>query len=231
MKEARVPMGLRKDQHIREIMRMPAVSQRWQEAYGRPPTEQDVQALFKELLPMQLSVLRQYGELIPGTAQAARQLREELGCRIGVTTGFFRSMADIVREEAVRQGFVPDADVTGDEVANGVRPKPFMLFRNLELLDVDLVQAVVKVDDTVPGVGEALNAGCWAVGVARYSNYMDVDSLEHEARLTPQDVQERLERTRELLRAAGAHYVIDSLADLPEVVADVNRRLASGEKP
>ncbi|MDN7200713.1 phosphonoacetaldehyde hydrolase, partial [Klebsiella pneumoniae] len=27
------------------------------------------------------------------------------------------------------------------------------------------------------------------------------------------------------------HYVVDTLADLPEVIADINARLAKGERP
>ena len=61
-----------------------------------------------------------------------------------------------------------------------------MLYRNMDLLDVNPIQAVVKVDDTVSGVVEALEAGCWGVGVARYSNYMDIDSLEDEDKVTPE---------------------------------------------
>ena len=34
------------------------------------------------------------------------------------------------------------------------------------------------------GVGEALEAGCWGVGVARYSNYMGIDSLEDEDKVS-----------------------------------------------
>ena len=48
------------------------------------------------------------------------------------------------------------------------------------------VRFVLQVDDTVSGVGEALEAGCWGVGVARYSNYMDVDSLEQEDQISPE---------------------------------------------
>ncbi|GIT26531.1 MAG: hypothetical protein CM1200mP41_25750 [Gammaproteobacteria bacterium] len=56
-----------------------------------------------------------------------------------------------------------------------------MLYRNLDLMDVHPIQSVVKVDDTTSGVGEALQAGCWGVGIARYSNYMDINSLEEAA--------------------------------------------------
>ena len=231
MAESRKPMGLRKDLHIAEITRMPAVSQRWQEVHGRKPTAEDVSDMFKDFVPMQIAVLQKYGTVLPGTVQAVSQLRNELGCKIGMTTGFIRSMANVLLAEAKKQGFEPDVNVTGDEVENGARPKPFMVYRNLDLLDVPTIQSVVKVDDTVKGIGEAQNAGCWGVGVARYSNYMDVDSLEHEEKLTEEDMEARLQNSREILQQSGAHYVIDSLAELPDVVADINSRLARGEKP
>ena len=106
-----------------------------------------------------------------------------------------------------------------------------MVYKNMDMLDVHPIQSVVKVDDTVSGVGEALEAGCWGVGVARYSNYMDIDSLEQEAKITPEEMVQRTEKSRDLLRKAGAHYVVDSIVELPEVVADINKRLASGERP
>ena len=34
-----------------------------------------------------------------------------------------------------------------------------------------------------------------------------------------------------ILRKAGAHYVIDSLADIEPVIDDINARLARGERP
>ena len=94
-----------------------------------------------------------------------------------------------------------------------------------------LIQSVVKIDDTTSGIGEAMNAGCWGVGVARYSNYMDVDTAEQGANLSDDEVSWRIEKTREILRHAGAHYVIDSLVDIEPVIEDINRRLANGEKP
>jgi len=99
------------------------------------------------------------------------------------------------------------------------------------MLDVHPIQSVVKVDDTVSGVGEALEAGCWGVGIARYSNYMNMDTLEEADRLPEAEIQRRLAQTREILRKAGAHYVIDDFAQLPEVIDDVNERLARGERP
>jgi phosphonoacetaldehyde hydrolase len=179
---------------------------------------------------MQLECLREYTTLLPGVAEVTQKLQKE-GIKIGSSTGFVRSMVDILEEDAKKQGYVPDASVAGDEVEHGARPKPFMVYKNLDMLDVHPIQSVVKVDDTISGVGEALEAGCWGVGIARYSNYMDIDSFAHEKSLSDAEIQRRLAFTRETLRKAGSHYVIDTFDELPAVIEDVNARLARGEKP
>lgn len=230
MTEARVPMGLRKDLHIKAMTEMPEIRERWKGIHGRDPDQGDVDRMFEDFVPMQLDCLRQYTAVLPGVAEAVKKLQKQ-GIKIGSTTGFVRSMVDILEEDAKKQGYVPDASVAGDEVVNGARPKPFMVYRNLDLLDVHPIQSVIKVDDTVSGVGEALEAGCWGVGIARYSNYMNIDTLEQAEGLAEEEIQRRLAHTRETLRKAGAHYVIDEFPQLLEVVDDVNQRLARGEKP
>lgn len=230
MAEARGPMGLRKDLHIKALTEVPEIAERWKKLKGRYPTQGDVDAMFADFVPMQLDCLRQYTALLPGVAEVCSGLQKR-GIKIGVSTGFVRSMVDILLEDAIKQGFTPDATVAGDEVAHGARPKPFMVYRNLDLMDVHPIQAVVKVDDTISGVGEALEAGCWGVGVARYSNYMDIDTIDEAEKMPKAEIERRLAHTREILRKAGSHYVIDSIVELPEVIADIEARLARGEKP
>ena len=230
MAEARGPMGLRKDLHIKALTEVPEIARRWEKVHGKQPGQEEVDAMFADFVPMQLACLREYTALLPGVAETTQRLQAE-GIKLGSSTGFIRAMVDILEEDAKKQGYVPDASVAGDEVVNGARPKPFMVYRNLDLLDVHPIQSVVKVDDTVSGVGEALEAGCWGVGIARYSNYMDIDNLEHERSLSEAEMQRRLAFTRETLRKAGAHYVVDTFDELPGVVEDVNVRLARGERP
>ena len=45
------------------------------------------------------------------------------------------------------------------------------------------------------------------------------------------EIERRVGLTRDILRKAGAHYVVDSIVELPEVIEDINTRLARGEKP
>jgi len=230
MEEARGPMGLRKDLHIKALTETPEIRDRWKKIKGKEPTQKDVDRMFKDFVPLQLKCLRQYTKLLPGVAAVLQRLQKQ-GIKVGSSTGFVRSMVNILEKEAKKQGYVPDASVAGDEVVNGARPKPFMVYKNLDMMDIHPIQSVVKVDDTVSGIGEAQEAGCWGVGVARYSNYMNINSFEEEKRLSKADIQARLEKTRDILRKSGAHYVIDSLADIEPVIADVNARLARGEKP
>lgn len=231
MLEAREPMGLRKDLHIKALTEMPDIRKRWKEIKGQEPTQNDVDKMFEDFVPMQLACLRTYTDLLPGTTTAVKQLRDNFKVKIGHTTGFLSSMVEVLLEDAKKQGYVPDASVSGDDVINGARPKPHMVYKNMDLLDVSTIQSVVKVDDTVSGVGEALEAGCWGVGVAKYSNYMDINSLEDADKMTPEDELRKIQKSREILRKSGAHYVIDSIVDLPEVVEEINQRLKHGEKP
>ncbi len=230
MAEARGPMGLRKDLHIKELTEVPEIRERWKGVHGSYPDQGSVDAMFADFVPMQLACLREYTTLLPHVAEVTQKFQKD-GIKIGSSTGFVRPMVDVLEEDAKKQGYTPDASVAGDEVEHGARPKPFMVYRNLDLMDIHPIQSVVKVDDTVSGVGEALEAGCWGVGIASYSNYMDIDSMEHAASLSEAEMDRRLKVTREILRKAGAHYVIDTFDQLPEVIADVNARLARGERP
>ena len=131
-----------------------------------------------------------------------------------------KGISDVVGRHGRR--LMVDAMSSFGAVPLDAREVPFevMVYRNLDLLDISPIQSVVKVDDTISGVGEALEAGCWGVGVARYSNYMDISSLEEEADLPEAEIDRRVAYTRDVLYKSGAHYVIDSIVELPEVIDD-----------
>ena len=176
MEEARKPMGLRKDFHINEITKIPSVRERWNKIHNRYPDDNDVDNMFKEFVPMQIDCLSYYSDMLPGVVDVVDSLRNDYNLKIGSTTGFTKDMVDVLLEESAKQGYVPDSSVAGDEVLHGARPGPHMVYKNMDNLGVNQIEAVVKVDDTVGGVGEGLNAGCWAVGLSRYSNYMNINT-------------------------------------------------------
>jgi len=132
-----------------------------------------------------------------------------------------------------KQGYVPDSSVAGDQVINnlGFRPAPFMIYQNLLNLGIYPIESVIKVDDTISGVGEGLNAGCWTVGIYGYSNYTDVDSLKQWDEMSAEDQKKKLEKSKEKLLTSNAHYVIKEFVELLIVIEDINKRLAKGETP
>jgi phosphonoacetaldehyde hydrolase len=232
MEQARRPMGLRKDLHIAEILKNPEVAAQWEKVYNREPNQNDVDNMFKDFVPMQLACLPKYSKLLPNVTEITSQLKTDFGLKIGMTTGFTREMVDILLEETKKQGFEPDVAVAGDDVETGWRPQAHMINKNLDLLGTETpISSVLKVDDTTSGVGEGLSAGCFTVGVSRYSNYMDINSLEEEATLSEEELEARNLKSREILINAGAHYVINDMRELPPVIRDINKKLARGEGP
>src|SRR5260370_6707238 len=103
--EARGPMGLHKRDHLRAMLHSAEVARRWQRAHGRDWTEQDIDALYHDFIPLQLKVIGQHGRLVPGLLECVSQLQNR-GIRIGATTGYFREAAERVYQAARSQGFV-----------------------------------------------------------------------------------------------------------------------------
>jgi phosphonoacetaldehyde hydrolase len=86
------------------------------------------------------------------------------------------------------------------------------------------------VDDSVNGIYEGLLAGCWTVGISKTSSYVGLNEQQLEE-LSTTELRLRLKRAYDALTSSGAHYVIDTIRDLPSVIDDINRRLTIGEKP
>ncbi len=228
MEQARRPMGLHKRDHIRAIGQIEEVARAWQQVHGRPITEADVEEMFEDFQPLQLACLADYADLIPGTLETVEALRER-GILIGSTTGYFTEAMELLKEEAARRGYVPDSSVCATQVPAG-RPYPWMVMQNMMNTGVYPPEAVVKVGDTKPDIAEGLNAGVWTVGLAKTGNEMGLNLEEIEA-LDPEELERRLARAREGLARSGAHYVVDSIADLLPIIDDINDRLARGERP
>jgi phosphonoacetaldehyde hydrolase len=216
---ARGPMGVHKRTHIERLAALPEVAAQWRARAGHGPTALDIDAMFAEFIPLQLAVLPDHAEPIPGCLDAVAALRAR-GLRIGSTTGFTRAMMDVLAPEAARRGFAPDVIVTADEVRRA-RPWPDMCLRNVMELGVSSVSACVKVDDTVAGIEEGLRAGMWTVGVVMTGNEIGCTEAELAA-MTPVERARLRAEGYDRLRLAGAHVVVDGIADLPAVVGQLD---------
>lgn len=105
-----------------------------------------------------------------------------------------------------------------------------MSTRVAEMLDAYPLSGCVKIDDTLPGILEGLNAGMWTVGVTRSGNEVGLDEAVADA-LDSADMVNRIQNATKRFKSVGAHFVIDSVKDMPDVVADIEARMARGETP
>jgi phosphonoacetaldehyde hydrolase len=228
IEEARAPMGMHKCDHIRAITKMPMVAALWKTAHDRLPDEADVAAMYEEFIPLQIKVLADYADPIPGAVETITDLRKR-GVKIGSTTGYNRQMMEVLAPEAARRGFQPDSIVCVSDVPAG-RPEPWMALRSAMELRAYPPELVVKVGDTVPDIEEGLNAGMWTVAVGLTGNELGL-TAEELAALSQDELETRRERAHLRLADAGAHYVIDGIWSLPLVLEDIDERLANGEQP
>jgi phosphonoacetaldehyde hydrolase len=226
--EARRSMGKAKQDHIRDLLNLPSVAEKWAVAHGRRVEQSDAEVLFKEFLHQQLDIVVEHSAIIRGCPEAVRECRQ-LGLRIGSSTGYSRTLLAAVAKRAKEAGYEPDVMLCADDVSPG-RPAPWLCFENARRLGVYPMSSILKVDDTPAGIAAGRNAGTWTVGIVASGNevgltYERFESLSQELR-TP-----LLDRAQSKLASAGAHFLIDTIAELPAVVARVNHRIADGELP
>ena len=220
--EIRQAMGLPKKEHIREIMYGQGVRDKWTRAHGNLPGEADIERVYDDFIPLQLSCLLEYSGVIPGVVETMGRFRSR-GLRIGTTTGYTREMLDLLVEASRKAGYIPDCNLAPGDVGIG-RPHPFMIYENAVRLQVYPLAAIVKIGDTPADIEEGLNAGAWSVGVAATGNMVGLSREEFEA-LSVAEREARLVVARAKLKSAGAHYVVDKLADVDLVLDDIDARL------
>jgi len=213
--DARGPMGRPKRDHIAALMTLPHVRDQWREAHGVIPGAAEIDRVFELFVPMNEEAVEDHSELVPGAAAMIAELRRR-GIKIGSTTGYTRSIMQRVLPLAAAQGYEPDNLVCADDLPEG-RPGPLGMYKCFIDLVVHPPSAVIKVDDTEPGIAEGVAAGCVTAGVALSGNHAGL-TPEELAALPDDAIGEIRERAGASLRAAGADHVIDTVADLPALI-------------
>ena len=227
--QARVPMGLPKLAHIQAMGAMPEIATQWQAAKGHAFNSADAQALLQEFEPMSAASAMEHSDFIPGFLDTYALLQAR-GIGVATTTGYTRKIMTPLIAKAAAAGFAPARVICCDDVAQS-RPSPLGMQECMQTLGLtDKSSSVVKVDDTVPGLQEGLNAGCWTVGVAASGNALGW-SWDQWVQASEDEREHALPDAYRTLRDAGAHEVIDSVADLPKALAAIEARIARGEQP
>lgn len=227
--QARGPMGLSKWDHIHQLLQDESIAAQWQTAFGRAPTNEDVDAIYARFMPLQIAKVGEFSAPIEGAVQTLQWLRAQ-GLKVGSCSGYPREVLNQLLPQAEGAGLKPDYVVAGDELEAGGRPGPFMALANVLALGIGDVRACVKVDDTVPGIEEGLRAGMWTVGLSLSGNEVGY-SVQEFAMAPEQEVEARVAAAEAKLKKAGAHYVVRSVADLQAVLVQIASEMRAGKMP
>ena len=224
--EINAPMGMEKKAHIRQLLSCASGKKQWAEKYGRPWNEADVERLYEEFEATLSKVVEEYSAPLPGVPETVAGLRE-MGLKIGSTTGYNARIMEQVIPKARALGYAADCVDTPDVTGKG-RPSPFMLYECMRQMNVYPPCRVVKVGDTVVDMEEGKNAGAYAIGVLTGSNLLGLTQEEYDA-MDPLALNRKKKEAALCYLHAGEDMVIDSIRELPEAIAVLNRRMAKGE--
>lgn len=130
---------------------------------------------------------------IQGAAKTFQWCREQ-NIQLATTTGFYRDISDLMLNQAGWRN-VFTANICSSDVPIG-RPAPYMIFRAMEASGVHSVKEVVNVGDTPLDLQAGSNAGVGGL-VGVLSGTHDRESLQREPHT----------------------HIIDSIANLPDLVA------------
>lgn len=229
LEQARGPMGLSKWDHIHQLLQEPSIAAQWHSMFGRAPSDADVDAIYARFMPMQIAKVGEFSAPIDGAVQVLQWLRANR-LKVGSCSGYPREVLNQLLPQAAKAGIAPDHVVAGDELTAGGRPGPYMAIANVLALGISDVRACVKVDDTVPGIEEGLNAGMWTIGLSLSGNEVGYSKEEYSA-ADSVDVEAKIAVAEAKLKKAGSHYVMRTISDLPAVLAKIAERMRRGELP
>jgi len=226
--DVRKHMGLSKREHIETMLREPGLSKAWRSIHGARVSAEDMDDIYEAFMGLLLDEVVSRSEPIPGVVDTVRDLRDR-GIRIGSTTGYPREVMERLAPASSSRGYEPECLVCAGDLSED-RPSPFMIYENMIQLGVWPARSVVKVDDTRPGIEEGLNAGTWTVAVSLTGNEIGMDRDEF-TELPDERRSQLVARANRKCEGMGAHYAIDGVQDLPDVIDEIEEFMLNRGMP
>lgn len=214
-------MGKSKKEHIYEILSDSDVKKQWSNINNCNPKKNDVNKLFDQFNEIQIENSKKMITILPETKNCIDFLRKN-NIKTGTTTGFNKENMEIIKSKLENSNIFIDSYVSSTCLNKPSRPRPFMIQKNLENLNIRDPNQVIKLDDTIIGIEEGLNAGCITVGVARWSINMGIYDISDSFKKKDYELKNNLKKSREVLESSGAHYVINTLDELPTLINILN---------
>ena len=83
-------------------------------------------------------------------------------------------------------------------------------------------KSVIKIDDTVVGIEEGINAKCWTIAVARWSINMKINTIRDAYGLPKDRIDDKVKECRKILDETDADFVVDTLSEIHDIIDKFN---------
>lgn len=215
-------MGMHKLDHIKHILKDPYIRVDWKNKFNKYPEKGiDELKVFEDFNEIQKLNTTDYLDIIPETKRTVEYLNNR-GIKIGTTTGFNKEITDLVRDKLNDNKIYINSYVSSTCLDKPSRPAPYMIYENMNRLNINNPKRIIKVDDTKVGIEEGKNAGCITVGVYRWSTYMKICDVENEYRIPRDELESKIQESKSTLSEANPDFLIRSLDELPRIIKFLN---------
>ena len=214
-------IGKNKKCHIIDILVNKDITNQWIKLKKYRPTKKDSDLLLNEYNDIQLNYSKNLISILPETKNCINFLKNK-NIRTGATTEFNKENMNIIKNKLEFNNIFLDNYVSSTCINKQLRPYPNMINKNLEILNIANPRKVIKVDDSIIGIQEGINANCITVAVARWSINMGIHNIQDAFELSDFDIYGNLKKSREILNETGADYVINTLDELPPLINKLN---------
>ena len=221
-KQAIGPMGIEKRAHIKALLTTRIINLQWKKKFKSKPTDKDIDKLFKLFNPELKKIIKKHSKFISGSKNTIDFIKNKK-IKIGINTGYSEEILNVILSELKKQRFIPDVSYSSSYTKIG-RPSAEIIYRIFSDLNITKGSNCIKVDDTIPGLQEGLNAGMWVIGVIFSGNEFGKNENEFN-KLTNKEKLKFRKKISYKFKKMGAHYVIDTIKDLPKIIDQIENKI------
>ncbi len=178
--------------------------------------------MFKLFNPELKKIIKKHSKFISGSKKTLDFIKNKK-IKIGINTGYSEEILNVILPELKKQRFIPDVSYSSSYTKIG-RPSAEIIYKIFSELNITKGSNCIKVDDTIPGLLEGVNAGMWVVGVIFSGNEFGKTEVEFN-RLSFKDKTKFRKKIKNKFKKVGAHYVIDTIKDLPKIIKIIQTRI------
>ena len=213
-------IGIYKNDHIFNIIINQNTTQKWLEKYNEYPDEYDIHNLYKSYNNIHYHYCKNLVTILPETEECIKYLKKN-NILIGCTTNYNNISMNIIRNKLNYHNIFLDNYISVDSL-NKPKPNPHMIYKTMENFNINNPKNIIKVANSITGIKEGINANCWTVGVARWSMNMGIYTIDETYSIDFNELNDKTNNCKNILKDAGADFVIDTLDELPSIIEKIN---------